>query len=66
MPADRFEKVQVSSMAEPHDWLAAYHGQAGNIWPVTFKKRVPEEFASRADIANPQKSDQKGRGRHRV
>ncbi len=49
IPTDRFEEVQVSSTAELHDWLAANHGQAENIWLVTFKKSVPEKYVSDRD-----------------
>ncbi len=50
IPTDRFEKVQVSSVAELRDWLSAHHTQSENVWLVTFKKSAPDKYISTQDI----------------
>jgi uncharacterized protein YdeI (YjbR/CyaY-like superfamily) len=35
---DRFEKVEIRSQAEWHQWLKQNHTQSESIWVVTFKK----------------------------
>ncbi len=50
IPTERFEKVQVSSVAELRDWLTAHHTQPENVWLVTFKKSVPDKYVSTQDI----------------
>lgn len=50
LPTERFEKVQVSSVAELRDWLNAHHTQPENVWLVTFKKSVPDKYVSTQDI----------------
>ncbi len=50
IPTERFEKVQVSSVAELRDWLTDHHTQSENVWLVTFKKSVPDKYVSTQDV----------------
>jgi uncharacterized protein YdeI (YjbR/CyaY-like superfamily) len=47
---DRFAKVEVSSVAELHQWLAAHHAQLDSVWLVTFKKHVPARYISTSEV----------------
>jgi len=47
---DKFEKVEVASAAELHDWLAEHHGRDGSVWLVTWKKTHPDRFLSTGDV----------------
>lgn len=50
IPTDRFEQVQIASVAELRAWLDLHHTQTENIWLVTFKKTVPDKFVSTESI----------------
>jgi uncharacterized protein YdeI (YjbR/CyaY-like superfamily) len=46
---DRFEKVEVASLAELRSWLSANHGQEASVWLVRYKKSTPTKFVDRLD-----------------
>lgn len=50
IPTERFEKVEVASLAELRDWLAANHTRDEGVWLVTFMKCVPDKFVHRWDV----------------
>ncbi len=50
IPTERFEKVDVASLAELRDWFAANHARTEGVWLVTYKKNVPEKFVGRRDV----------------
>jgi uncharacterized protein YdeI (YjbR/CyaY-like superfamily) len=41
---DRFDKVEVRSVAELHAWLLGHHEQQDAVWLVTYKKVVPARY----------------------
>jgi uncharacterized protein YdeI (YjbR/CyaY-like superfamily) len=47
---DRFAKVELSSVTELHQWLAAHHAQPDSVWLVTFKKHVPARYISTSEV----------------
>jgi uncharacterized protein YdeI (YjbR/CyaY-like superfamily) len=47
---DRFAKVELSSVTELHQWLAAHHTQPDSVWLVTFKKHVPARYISTSEV----------------
>ncbi len=49
-PTERFTQVEVNSVAELESWLAANHAQPENVWLVTWKKSVPENYVSTDEI----------------
>lgn len=46
---DRYQKVQVESLAELRAWLEANHQRDDGVWLVRFKKSVPSKFVDRLD-----------------
>lgn len=44
---DRYQKVQVESLAELRAWLEANHQREEGVWLVRFKKSVPSKFVDR-------------------
>ena len=49
IPTDRYQKVQVESLAELRAWLEANHQREEGVWLVRFKKTVPSKFVDRLD-----------------
>jgi len=47
---ERFEQVEVASLTELRDWLAANHMREDSVWLVRFKKSVPAKFIDRLDL----------------
>ena len=43
---ERFEKVEVHSQDELHDWLRQHHQQPESVWLVTYKKSTPDKYIS--------------------
>ena len=46
---DRYQKVQVESLAELRGWLEANHQRDEGVWLVRFKQTVPTKFVDRLD-----------------
>jgi len=46
----RFEKVEVRSVTELHEWLLANHQQQDSVWLVTWKKSSGDRYVSRSDV----------------
>jgi uncharacterized protein YdeI (YjbR/CyaY-like superfamily) len=46
---DKFEKVEVESLAGLRDWLKTNHAQEASVWMVRFQKSVPAKYVSRLD-----------------
>jgi uncharacterized protein YdeI (YjbR/CyaY-like superfamily) len=46
---DKFEKVEVESLAELRSWLSANHAQEASVWLVRYKKSTPSKFIDRLD-----------------
>lgn len=49
IPTERFEKVEVASLAGLRDWLAANHAREEGVWLVRYMKTVPEKFVDRLE-----------------
>lgn len=47
---DRFEKVEVRSVEELWQWMAAHHGQDEAIWLVTWKAAHRDKYVSRDTV----------------
>jgi uncharacterized protein YdeI (YjbR/CyaY-like superfamily) len=47
---DRFEKVEVTSAAQLHEWLLAHHDQDDSVWLVTYKRHVAERYVSTDEV----------------
>ncbi len=50
IPTERFEKVEVASLAELRAWLAAHHAREEGVWLVRYKKGDPERFVDRLAV----------------
>lgn len=50
IPTERFERVEVESLAALRAWLADNHARDEGVWLVRFKKNVPEKFVDRLDV----------------
>lgn len=50
LPTDRFEKVELESLALLRDWLTANHDRTEGVWLVTYMKIVPGKFIDRWDV----------------
>lgn len=50
MDADRFDKIEVASVAELRSWLELHHSQENSVWLVTFKKAVAGKYVSREEV----------------
>jgi uncharacterized protein YdeI (YjbR/CyaY-like superfamily) len=46
---DKFEKVELASLAELRSWLSANHTQEASVWLVRHKKTTPTKFIDRLD-----------------
>jgi uncharacterized protein YdeI (YjbR/CyaY-like superfamily) len=46
---DKFEKIEVASLAELRSWLSANHVQEASVWLVRYKKSTPTKFVDRLD-----------------
>ena len=51
--SDRYDRVEIASLAAWRDWLAAHHKQAESIWLVSWKKGDPRHvpYGDRRDEA---------------
>ena len=47
---ENFQKVEVSGSEELRSWLENHHSQKESVWPVTFKKAVPEKYFSTSQV----------------
>jgi len=47
---DKFEKVEVTSVAQLREWLELHHNQTDSIWLVTYKKHVADKYVSVDEI----------------
>ena len=47
---DRFEKVEVASLDDLHDWLASNHARSESVWLVRWKKDAPDKYVSRLNV----------------
>jgi uncharacterized protein YdeI (YjbR/CyaY-like superfamily) len=47
---ERFERVEVSSLDQLRDWLAANHGQEDSVWLVRYKAEVPDKHVTRLQL----------------
>ncbi|MBA4216240.1 MAG: YdeI/OmpD-associated family protein [Roseateles sp.] len=47
---DAFEQVEVRSVTELRQWLAAHHAHSQSVWLVTFKKHVGTAYVSRSAV----------------
>ncbi len=47
---ENFEKVEVASPKELHDWLSAHHTQPESVWLVTYKKQIADKYVSVQEI----------------
>ena len=50
IPSDRFEHIEISSLAELRRWLAANFDRSEGVWLVRYKKAVPSKFVDRLDV----------------
>lgn len=50
LPTDRFAQLEVTSLAQLRDWLAANHGRDEGVWLVTWLKAVPDKYVDRWDV----------------
>jgi len=50
IPTERFEQVEVKSLAELRTWLAANHAREEGVWLVRYKKDTPDRFVDRLDV----------------
>lgn len=48
--SDRFEKVEIESIAELNKWLNKNTASKDSVWLVRFKKNVPEKYVDRLDV----------------
>jgi uncharacterized protein YdeI (YjbR/CyaY-like superfamily) len=46
---DRFAKVQIASLRDLHDWLAANHAQEESVWMVRYKQHVADRYVGRLE-----------------
>lgn len=49
-PLENAEEVEVASVAELRDWLAAHHTRTEGVWLVTYKKAVADKYVSTGTI----------------
>lgn len=49
---DDLERVEVASLEELREWLAARHEQKESVWLVTFKKAVPDRYVPYGDAVD--------------
>lgn len=47
---ENFKKVEVTSVAQLHAWLAANHTQNESIWLVTYKKHSGDTYISKSEV----------------
>ena len=47
---DRFERVEVASLAELREWLSANHQRTESRWLVRWKKATPDKFVNRLAV----------------
>jgi uncharacterized protein YdeI (YjbR/CyaY-like superfamily) len=47
---DKFQKVEITSVAQLRDWLLINHTQAESIWLVTFKIHCDDKYVSRDEV----------------
>ena len=50
IPTNRFEHVEVESIAALRDWLTANHARAEGVWLVRYRKSVPDKFVDRLEV----------------
>ncbi len=50
IPTERFEQVEVSSIASLRAWLAANYTRPEGVWLVRYRKSVPDKFVDRLDV----------------
>ena len=50
IPTERFEQVEVASVAALRAWLAENYTRAEGVWLVRYRKTVPEKFVDRLDV----------------
>jgi uncharacterized protein YdeI (YjbR/CyaY-like superfamily) len=50
LPTSRFEQLEVTSIAQLRDWLAANHDRTEGVWLVTWMKVVPDRYVDRWDV----------------
>jgi uncharacterized protein YdeI (YjbR/CyaY-like superfamily) len=50
LPTERFEQLEVTSIAQLRDWLAANHDRTEGVWLVTWMKAVSDRYVDRWDV----------------
>lgn len=45
----RFAKVEINSITDLHDWLAANHQQEACVWMVRYMQHVPDKYVGRLE-----------------
>jgi uncharacterized protein YdeI (YjbR/CyaY-like superfamily) len=50
MDPDRFERVEIASVAALWDWLGQHHARPDSVWLVTWKAAHPDRHVSREDV----------------
>ena len=50
IPTDRFDQVEITSLAQLRDWLEMNHARGESVWLVRYKQSVPEKHVDRLAV----------------